>query len=201
MPVSPSEATLIVGATPRRRRWQIDKTVIIAYAFIAPAVFGFLIFYLLPTFRAIYISFTDWNLLRIPKVVGLANYDRLMHDKNFLGLDVDYPFVCHLQHPPTIGVRFGPRCPSAEDQQIGHFSLFVSRAVSALQRHRGHALVLDPGPHPWFRKRCPGMVWDRSYRVLQRSEPGFGDDRGGQHLATHRLHGVAVLYRASEYSA
>ena len=37
----------------------------------------------MPTFRAIYISFTDWNLLRIPKVVGLANYDRLLHDKNF----------------------------------------------------------------------------------------------------------------------
>ena len=83
MAISPSEATLIVGGTPHRSRFQIDKTVIIAYAFIAPAVFGFLIFYLVPTFRAIYISFTDWNLLRIPKVVGLANYDRLIHDKNF----------------------------------------------------------------------------------------------------------------------
>src|ERR1700731_726610 len=76
MAISPSEGALIVGATPRRSRFQIDKTVIIAYGFIAPAVFGFLIFYLLPTFRAIYISFTDWNLLRVPKVVGYANYDR-----------------------------------------------------------------------------------------------------------------------------
>src|ERR1700751_1302680 len=83
MAISPSQAPLIVGAPARRRRFQIDRSVIIAYTFIAPAVFGFLIFYLLPTFRAIYISFTDWNLLRIPKVIGLANYDRLMHDKNF----------------------------------------------------------------------------------------------------------------------
>ncbi len=83
MAIPLSEATLPVTATPRSRRLQIDKTALIAYAFIAPAVFGFLIFYLVPTFRAIYISFTDWNLMRVPKVVGLANYDRLLHDKNF----------------------------------------------------------------------------------------------------------------------
>ena len=83
MAIPLSEATLPVTTTPRPGRSQIDKTALIAYAFIAPAVFGFLIFYLVPTFRAIYISFTDWNLMRVPKVVGLANYDRLLHDKNF----------------------------------------------------------------------------------------------------------------------
>jgi multiple sugar transport system permease protein len=83
MAIPLSEATLPVRAAPRSRRWQIDKTALTAYAFIAPAVFGFLIFYLVPTFRAIYISFTDWNLMRVPKMVGLANYDRLLHDKNF----------------------------------------------------------------------------------------------------------------------
>src|ERR1700722_17801934 len=83
MAIPLSEATLPVRAAAGSRRWQIDKTALIAYAFIAPAVFGFLIFYLVPTLRAIYISFTDWNLMRVPKVVGLANYDRLLHDKNF----------------------------------------------------------------------------------------------------------------------
>jgi ABC-type sugar transport system permease subunit len=62
-----SEATLPVTATPRRSRFQIDKTAIIAYAFIAPAVFGFLIFLSRAHFRAIYISFTDWNLMRVPQ--------------------------------------------------------------------------------------------------------------------------------------
>jgi multiple sugar transport system permease protein len=80
MAIPLSAATLPVRARPLPRRWQIDKTALTAYAFIAPAVFGFLIFYLVPTFRAIYISFTDWNLMRVPKVVGWDNYDRLLHD-------------------------------------------------------------------------------------------------------------------------
>jgi multiple sugar transport system permease protein len=78
-----SAATLPSLAKPARSPFRIDEKIITAYAFIAPAVLGFLVFYLLPTFRAIYISFTDWNLMRVPKVVGFANYDRLIHDKNF----------------------------------------------------------------------------------------------------------------------
>lgn len=48
-----------------------------------PALVGFLVFYLLPTLRAIQISLTDWNLMRAPKFVGLANYAKLLGDDNF----------------------------------------------------------------------------------------------------------------------
>lgn len=51
--------------------------------FVAPALFGFAIFYLLPTIRAMQISLTDWNLLRPAKGVGLANYVKLFADPNF----------------------------------------------------------------------------------------------------------------------
>ena len=44
---------------------------------------GFTAFYLLPTFRAIYISFTDWNLLRAPVFNAGANYVKLWNDPNF----------------------------------------------------------------------------------------------------------------------
>ena len=64
-------------------RFRIDREAIVGWAFIAPALLGFLVFYLLPTCRALFISFTDWNLLRIPKLIGFANYDKLLHDKNF----------------------------------------------------------------------------------------------------------------------
>jgi multiple sugar transport system permease protein len=51
--------------------------------FIAPALLGFTLFYLLPTIRAFYIGLTNWNLMRAPKFVGLDNYIRLFHDEKF----------------------------------------------------------------------------------------------------------------------
>ena len=50
---------------------------------ILPALLGFVVFYALPALRAVEISFTEWNLLRPPKPVGLANYLRLWDDPAF----------------------------------------------------------------------------------------------------------------------
>ncbi|MBO9630883.1 MAG: sugar ABC transporter permease [Shinella sp.] len=63
----------------RRRR----KETLTGLLFVAPALVGFLVFYLLPTLRAIQISLTDWNLMRAPKFVGFANYTKLLGDENF----------------------------------------------------------------------------------------------------------------------
>jgi multiple sugar transport system permease protein len=41
------------------------------------------VFYLVPIFRAVEISFTDWNLLRPGKWVGFSNYIKIWNDKNF----------------------------------------------------------------------------------------------------------------------
>lgn len=54
-----------------------------AWIFIAPALLGFTVFYLFPCIRALYISLTDWNLLRAAKFIGPANYSRLWNDPNF----------------------------------------------------------------------------------------------------------------------
>jgi multiple sugar transport system permease protein len=54
-----------------------------AWIFIAPAVIGFFTFYLMPAFRALYISLTDWNLLRAPKFIGPANFSKLWNDSSF----------------------------------------------------------------------------------------------------------------------
>lgn len=56
---------------------------LVAMAFLAPVLIGFGLFYLIPMFRGVYISLTDWNLLSEPHFVGLANYSALMHDKVF----------------------------------------------------------------------------------------------------------------------
>jgi multiple sugar transport system permease protein len=54
-----------------------------AWLMIAPALIGFLLFYAWPALRAVQISFTEWNLLRPPRDVGLGNYVQLWHDANF----------------------------------------------------------------------------------------------------------------------
>jgi len=59
------------------------KESICGWIFIAPALCGFTVFYLVPSLRAIYISLTDWNLLRPSKFVGAVNYGRLWSDPNF----------------------------------------------------------------------------------------------------------------------
>jgi multiple sugar transport system permease protein len=59
------------------------KESICAWMFIAPALLGFTVFYLVPCVRAVYVSLTDWNLLRPSKFVGTANYTRLWSDSNF----------------------------------------------------------------------------------------------------------------------
>jgi multiple sugar transport system permease protein len=73
-----SKAANDVSRARRRRREAVT-----GFLFVAPALLGFLVFYLLPTLRAIEISLTDWNLMRTPKFIGLANYARLLGDDNF----------------------------------------------------------------------------------------------------------------------
>jgi multiple sugar transport system permease protein len=54
-----------------------------AWALVLPAFIGFAVFYAWPTLRAIEISFTDWNLLREPKFIGLENYAKMIEDGKF----------------------------------------------------------------------------------------------------------------------
>jgi multiple sugar transport system permease protein len=54
-----------------------------AWLLVLPTFVGFLVFYALPTARALEISFTDWNLLRPPRFVGLDNYAAMLEDGRF----------------------------------------------------------------------------------------------------------------------
>jgi multiple sugar transport system permease protein len=55
----------------------------IALVFLAPALIGFAAFYLVPTARGLWFSFTDYNLLSDPKAVGLGNYGEVLGDRVF----------------------------------------------------------------------------------------------------------------------
>ena len=64
-PVRP--AGRAISRKSRRRpfyRAVFYKESVCAWIFISPALLGFTVFYLIPCVRAIYVSLTDWNLLR-----------------------------------------------------------------------------------------------------------------------------------------
>ena len=54
-----------------------------AWALVLPALIGFVLFYALPTLRALEISLTDWNLLKPARFVGLDNYAQMLQDGKF----------------------------------------------------------------------------------------------------------------------
>ncbi|MFJ4828896.1 carbohydrate ABC transporter permease [Streptomyces sp. NPDC088747] len=51
--------------------------------FVLPACIGFAVFYLWPTVRGIYYSFTEYSVLSPPTWVGLENYTHMVHDDVF----------------------------------------------------------------------------------------------------------------------
>ncbi|HNP71279.1 MAG TPA: sugar ABC transporter permease [Kouleothrix sp.] len=55
----------------------------LAWLFILPSLIGFTAFYAVPAVRGVFISFTNWDLLSTPKVVGIANYQKLLRDPQF----------------------------------------------------------------------------------------------------------------------
>ena len=56
----------------------------LAWLFILPSLIGFLAFFAVPSFRGFIMSFTNWDLFRPAKFIGLANYTKLFGDKDFL---------------------------------------------------------------------------------------------------------------------
>jgi multiple sugar transport system permease protein len=82
------------AALPRQRRSLGDLR--IAMIFLAPATLGFVVFYIWPTLRGAYLSFTEYSLLSAPRFNGLANYERMVQDSffwNALVVTVEYVVI------------------------------------------------------------------------------------------------------------
>ena len=60
-----------------------QKHVVWAWTFLAVPIAFYVVIRFWPTFEAFWLSFTDWNLLRRPAFIGVANYLRLLHDPLF----------------------------------------------------------------------------------------------------------------------
>lgn len=62
--------------TPRKKsRW--NRNARAGLLFVMPAILGFMMFCAIPIVYSGYISFTDWNVFKAPKMVGLRNYIKI----------------------------------------------------------------------------------------------------------------------------
>ena len=94
--MSPFNASSTTPAARENRTHIPRREWLTAWLMIAPALLGFILFYAWPALRAVEISFTEWNLLRPPRDVGWANYEKLWHDGQFwhaLGLSGLYALM------------------------------------------------------------------------------------------------------------
>ncbi len=67
----------------QRARWFRNPEAHTAWLLVLPSLIGLIVFYLIPTVRAIGISATDWNLMSAPRPIGLGNYREMLHDDKF----------------------------------------------------------------------------------------------------------------------
>ena len=65
-----------------QRRWLSQESVT-ALLFVLPSLIGFTLFYAVPAVRGVWISFTNWDMLRDPTFIGLDNYIKLFNDPEF----------------------------------------------------------------------------------------------------------------------
>lgn len=84
----PSDAAAQGGvlrlARPSRRPRRLSQSQTgVGYLFIAPAMLLFVVFVVLPAITALYLSFTEYDILRPAQWVGLDNYTRLLDDSLF----------------------------------------------------------------------------------------------------------------------
>ncbi|GAB4116029.1 MAG: sugar ABC transporter permease [Roseiflexaceae bacterium] len=78
----------IANTTPRSAatpwlRQLFNGESLLAFGLILPSLIGLCVFYIIPAVRGLMISFTNWDLLREPRFVGLANYEKLIADEQF----------------------------------------------------------------------------------------------------------------------
>jgi multiple sugar transport system permease protein len=73
--------TTATAAAPQRGRRRISEETRWAFVFILPWIIGFVVFTAGPMLWSLYLSFTDYNVIRPPEPIGLENYEDLVGDR------------------------------------------------------------------------------------------------------------------------
>jgi multiple sugar transport system permease protein len=70
------------AARPMRFSFR-KRQILTGYLFISPVILGYLIWVAGPMLMAIWLSLTEWDMLRPATFVGLSNYQQMLHDDLF----------------------------------------------------------------------------------------------------------------------
>jgi multiple sugar transport system permease protein len=74
--------------TTTSRSWlgktNAQRRAVTGYLFISPFILGFILWFLAPALTAVWLTFTDWNLIRAPRYVGVDNILALGKDPLFI---------------------------------------------------------------------------------------------------------------------
>jgi multiple sugar transport system permease protein len=74
----------IAGSILKPKKSQMGREqTFYGYLFLAPSLIGFIIFILIPTIGSSLLSFLKWDLITIPKFVGIQNYQYMLQDELF----------------------------------------------------------------------------------------------------------------------
>ena len=89
----------VTVSRPGRRR--ISEEARWAFLFLLPWIIGFLIFTAAPMLASLYLSFTDYNVIRAPELVGFDNYEQLTRDRH-IPLSLGNTLFYALLHVPFV---------------------------------------------------------------------------------------------------
>jgi multiple sugar transport system permease protein len=77
--VHSASSTDFVYVKPKKFRFTSDD--LWGFAFVSPQVIGFLVFAVFPILLSLYLCFSEWNFLELPKFVGLENFRTVLTDR------------------------------------------------------------------------------------------------------------------------
>src|SRR5688500_12879463 len=94
--------TAASATAPGRSRWRPAEETRWAFISLLPWIIGFVVFTAGPMIASLFISFTEYNVIRPPEPVGLDNYERLMGDRRIPLALANTAFYAALHVPGVI---------------------------------------------------------------------------------------------------
>jgi multiple sugar transport system permease protein len=105
---APATAPPPTGRRPGRGRGRLARRqAMAAWAFMLPSLVVLAVFVVYPMTQALYLSFTEYNVLQPARWVGLENYQRLVSDPAFHNALLNTLYYAAVTTPLSVGLALG----------------------------------------------------------------------------------------------
>lgn len=136
------------GAAPTtRRRWRVSPQSRAAWLFMAPSIVVLAVFVAYPMGRALYLSFTDYDVLNPAQWVGLDNYSELFGDEAFRNALRNTIFYAAVTTPLSVAlalalaILLNQRFPG---RTLARTAIFIPVVISLAIVSFAWTFLLDP---------------------------------------------------------